>query len=202
MQTVTKQFDDQKTSLQQMLYIADNLAYFPYAVQDEPLYLIHQIDLLISMAGTHLLATFKEHLKPSDKGGDVLEDDDDEEDPHVLFNRLPENMVEIKKCITSAQACMLLLVLKEHLKEMYGLTDGKISRYSPSEQKLYEKAVTRRSVADFNPRTTIDVIKKQQIHNYTSPESDCYSRPLSSDEKLDLVVKYLDVSIIRSKIKN
>jgi len=61
-QTVTKQFDDQKTSLQQMLYIADNLAYFPYVVQDEPLYLIHQIDLLISMAGTHLLATFKEHI--------------------------------------------------------------------------------------------------------------------------------------------
>ncbi|KAH8408181.1 hypothetical protein KR222_006608, partial [Zaprionus bogoriensis] len=199
-QTVTKQFDDQKTSLQQMLYIADNLAYFPYAVQDEPLYLIHQIDLLISMAGTHLLATFKEHLRPSDKGGDVLEDDDDEEDPHVLFNRLPENMTEIKKCITSAQACMLLLVLKEHLKEMYGLTDGKISRYSPSEQKIYEKAVTRRSVADFNPRTTIDVIKKQQTQNFSSTDSECFSRTLTNDEKLDLVVKYLDFKQLMLKL--
>ncbi|KAL7739362.1 hypothetical protein ACLKA6_003968 [Drosophila palustris] len=199
-QTVTKQFDDQKTSLQQMLYIADNLAYFPYAVQDEPLYLIHQIDLLISMAGTHLLTTFKEHLRPSDKGGDVLEDDDDEEDPHVLFNRLPEDMTEIKKCITSAQACMLLLVLKEHLKEMYGLTDGKISRYSPSEQKIYEKAVTRRSVADFNPRTTIDVIKKQQSQNYSNTESESLLRPLTDDEKLDLVVKYLDFKQLMLKL--
>ncbi|KRF81724.1 nipped-B protein isoform X1 [Drosophila virilis] len=199
-QTVTKQFDDKKTSLQQMLYIADNLAYFPYAVQDEPLYLIHQIDLLISMAGTHLLTTFKEHLRPSDKGGDILEDDDDEDDPHVLFSRLPENMTEIKKCITSAQACMLLLVLKEHLKEMYGLTDSKISRYSPSEQKLYEKAVTRRSVADFNPRTTIDVIKKQHIQNYSSTESDCFSRELTSDEKLDLVIKYLDFKQLMLKL--
>ncbi|KRG03872.1 uncharacterized protein Dmoj_GI18280, isoform B [Drosophila mojavensis] len=198
-QTVTKQFDDNKTSLQQMLYIADNLAYFPYAVQDEPLYLIHQIDLLISMAGTHLLTTFKEHLRPSDKGGDVLEDDDDEEDPHVLFSRLPEDMTEIKKCITSAQACMLLLVLKEHLKEMYGLTDGKISRYSPSEQKLYEKAVTRRIVADFNPRTTIDVIKKQP-QNFTSADTDCFSRKLSDEEKLDLVVKYLDFKKLMLKL--
>ncbi|XP_017856914.1 PREDICTED: nipped-B protein [Drosophila arizonae] len=198
-QTVTKQFDDNKTSLQQMLYIADNLAYFPYAVQDEPLYLIHQIDLLISMAGTHLLTTFKEHLRPSDKGGDVLEDDDDEEDPHVLFSRLPEDMTEIKKCITSAQACMLLLVLKEHLKEMYGLTDGKISRYSPSEQKLYEKAVTRRIVADFNPRTTIDVIKKQP-QNFTSTDTDCFSRELSDEEKLDLVVKYLDFKKLMLKL--
>ncbi|XP_020815684.1 nipped-B protein [Drosophila serrata] len=199
-QTVTKQFDDQKTSLQQMLYIADNLAYFPYVVQDEPLYLIHQIDLLISMAGTHLLATFKEHLKPSDKEGDVLDDDDDLEDPQVLFDRLPEDMTEIKKCITSAQACMLLLILKDHLKDMYGITDSKISRYSPSEQKIYEKAVTRRCVTDFNPKTTIDVIKKQMAQQVLSPELNYPSRPLNTEEKLDLVVKYLDFKKLMLKL--
>ncbi|XP_070070031.1 nipped-B protein isoform X2 [Drosophila takahashii] len=196
-QTVTKQFDDQKTSLQQMLYIADNLAYFPYVVQDEPLYLIHQIDLLISMAGTHLLATFKDHLKPSDKEGDILEDDDDVEDPQVLFNRLPEDMTEIKKCITSAQACMLLLILKEHLKDMYGITDSKISRYSPSEQKLYEKAVTRRSVTDFNPKTTIDMIKKQMSQQLLSTD---IHFPFTKEEKLDLVIKYLDFKKLMLKL--
>ncbi|XP_043661492.1 nipped-B protein isoform X2 [Drosophila teissieri] len=196
-QTVTKQFDDQKTSLQQMLYIADNLAYFPYVVQDEPLYLIHQIDLLISMAGTHLLATFKEHIKPSDKEGDVLEDDDDVEDPQVLFNRLPEDMTEIIKCMTSAQACMLLLILKDHLKEMYAITDSKISRYSPSEQKLYEKAVTRKSVIDFNPKTTIDVIKKQMSQEKLSTD---IHFTFTQEEKLDLVVKYLDFKQLMLKL--
>lgn len=176
-----------------MLYIADNLAYFPYMVQDEPLYLIHQIDLLISMAGTNLLATFKEHLMPTDKEGDVLEDDDDVEDPQILFNRLPDDMTEIQMCIISAQAYMLLLILKDHLKEMYGLTDSKISRYSPSEQKIYEKAVTRRSVADFNPKTIIDVIKKQMSQKIISTEQNFPPRPLTSAEKLDLVIKYLDV---------
>ncbi|XP_041451518.1 nipped-B protein [Drosophila obscura] len=199
-QTVTKQFDDQKTSLQQMLYIADNLAYFPYVVQDEPLYLIHQIDLLISMAGTHLLATFKEHLNPNDKEGDALEDDDDVEDPQILFNRLPEDMTEIKQCLISAQACMLLLILKDHLKDMYGLTDGKISRYSPSEQKMYEKAITRRGVTDFNPKTTIDLIKKQKSQQLSNSEPDYSSRPLTNDEKLDLVVKYLDFKQLMLKL--
>ncbi|KAH8272136.1 hypothetical protein KR018_001754, partial [Drosophila ironensis] len=199
-QTVIKQFDDQKTSLQQMLYIADNLAYFPYVVQDEPLYLIHQIDLLISMAGTHLLATFKEHLLPSDKDGDLLEDDDDVEDPQLIFNRLPDEMTEIKRCITSAQACMLLLILKDHLKDMYGLTDSKISRYSPSEQKMYEKAVARRSVADFNPKTTIDEIKKQMAQDILSSEHNFPSRTLSNAEKLDLVVKYLDFKQLMLKL--
>lgn len=63
-QAVIKQFDEHRTTLRQMLYLADNLAYFPYTVQDEPLYIIHQIDLLITVAGTSLLQTFKDSLKP------------------------------------------------------------------------------------------------------------------------------------------
>jgi cohesin loading factor subunit SCC2 len=63
-QAITKQFDDQKTTLSFMLYLADNLAYFPYVVQDEPLYIIHQIDLVISVTGTNLLQSFRDGLKP------------------------------------------------------------------------------------------------------------------------------------------
>lgn len=61
---ILKQFDEQKTTLRHMIYLADNLAYFPYAIQDEPYYIIHQIDLQITVAGTSLLLTFKENLKP------------------------------------------------------------------------------------------------------------------------------------------
>ena len=45
-----------------MLYLADNLAYIPYTVVDEPLFVIHQIDIMISVAGSNLLQTFKEVL--------------------------------------------------------------------------------------------------------------------------------------------
>lgn len=61
---IIKQFDEKKTTLRQMVYLADNLAYFPYTLQDEPLYIINQIDLSITVAGTSLLQTFKENLKP------------------------------------------------------------------------------------------------------------------------------------------
>ncbi len=50
----------QKSSLSTMLYLADNLAYIPYTVVDEPLYVIHQIDIMISVSGSNLLQTFKE----------------------------------------------------------------------------------------------------------------------------------------------
>lgn len=64
LQQLLKKFDDSSlhvhTSLAYMLYISDNLAYFPYQLLDEPLYLIHQIDLIISVTGINLLQTFKE----------------------------------------------------------------------------------------------------------------------------------------------
>ena len=50
----------QKSTLSLMLYLADNLAYIPYTVVDEPLFVIHQIDIMISVAGSNLLQTFKE----------------------------------------------------------------------------------------------------------------------------------------------
>lgn len=43
-----------------MLYLADNLAYFPFQSQDEPLFIIHHINTMISVNGTNLLQTFRE----------------------------------------------------------------------------------------------------------------------------------------------
>lgn len=53
----------------------------------------------------------------------VLEDDDDDEDIEVLYNRLPEDTTELEKCITASQGCILLLMLKQHLKELYKIND-------------------------------------------------------------------------------
>jgi len=43
-----------------MLYLADNLAYFPFQSQDEPLFIIHHINTMISVNGTNLLQNFRE----------------------------------------------------------------------------------------------------------------------------------------------
>ena len=128
-QSMTKPFDDERATLSFMLYLADNLAYFPYAVQDEPLYLIHQIDVFISVTGSTLLKMFCDGLKKKreenqDNPENPLEDEDDEEDREVLFYRLPDDTTELQQVITSAQGCMLLLILKQHLKDMYGITDA------------------------------------------------------------------------------
>lgn len=53
-----------------------------------------------------------------------LEDDDDDEDKEALFERLPDDTSALQDCIKAAQGCMLLLILKQHLKDMYGINDG------------------------------------------------------------------------------
>ena len=40
--------------------MADNMAFLPYQVQDEPLYTIHQIDIILSVSGSNILQSFKE----------------------------------------------------------------------------------------------------------------------------------------------
>lgn len=50
----------QKSNLDLLLFVADNLAHFPYSTQDEPLYVISQIEVYVSVSGSNVLQAFKE----------------------------------------------------------------------------------------------------------------------------------------------
>lgn len=164
--SIMKQFDEQvKTSLSQMLYLSDNMAYFPYQVQDEPLFIIHHIDIMLSVTGTNLLQSFREALipLPVEEGAVATrnEDEEEDEDEETLMSRIPDDCSALQQVLTASQGCLLLLVLKQHLKTLYGFNDAKITQYSPSESsKIYEKAVNRKSNHKFNPKATIQKIKE------------------------------------------
>ena len=55
----------QRITMGEQVYVADNLAFFPFQVQDEPLFVIHQIDIIVSVAGSNLMQSFKEVSQPS-----------------------------------------------------------------------------------------------------------------------------------------
>lgn len=207
-----KQFDESaKTSLSQMLYLADNLAYFTYQVQDEPLFIIHHIDIIISMSGTNLVQSFKEALLPKEGSSQLhhqqhqqhqthstlgpdgqprpeqllsaLEDEeDDEEDEDSLLARLPGDTTLLRDYITASQGFLLLLTLRQHLKDLYGFSDQKIGQYSPTEAaKVYEKAVNRKSNLLFKPKATLQRLK-EGVNN----------AELDADGRKKLVKEYLD----------
>lgn len=172
-------FDDSsKISLKEQVYIADNLAYFPYVTQDEPLFIINQIDIIVSVSGSNLLQSFKEKLLPSKKTkamsivsngheeGKKLDDDDDDDFESIL-ERLPEDINNLLEIIKLSQGCILLLHLKQHLKETYGFTDSKVHNYSPAETKTYDKPVNRKNTLKFQPQT---VLKELQTKNVPDEE--------------------------------
>ena len=43
-----------------LLFLADNLAYFSYTVLEEPLFILHYIDMTISVTGSNLLQAFRD----------------------------------------------------------------------------------------------------------------------------------------------
>ncbi|XP_044256313.1 nipped-B-like protein [Tribolium madens] len=201
---ILKQFDEQvRTSLSYMLYLADNLAYFPYMVQDEPLFIVHHIDIMISVSGTNLLQSFREGLIMTEaqrmaleSGNDnsvqnvvsALDEDDDDED--ALVSRVPEDTRQLQAYLTTAQGCLLLLMLKQHLKDIYGLSDSKIQQYSPSEAaKVYEKNASRRINALFNPKCTIQKLKEGNPPEY-----------LDEEGRRDLIRQYLDFKQLMLKL--
>lgn len=54
----------------------------------------------------------------------VEPDEDEDEDADALLARVPEDTRILQEVITSFQGCLLLLVLKQHLKDLYGFTDA------------------------------------------------------------------------------
>ena len=67
----------------------------------------------------------------------------------------------------------------------------KLSSYSPNDtSKAFDRAVTRRTNVKFDPKQTIEILKLGE------PSSE-----LNDEQKLDLVKKYMDVSIISNNFK-
>ncbi len=50
----------QKCSVGFLLYLGDNLACLPYSTLEEPLFVVHHIDLTVSVTGSNLLQQFRE----------------------------------------------------------------------------------------------------------------------------------------------
>ncbi|XP_072030780.1 nipped-B-like protein A isoform X2 [Amphiura filiformis] len=195
-------FDEQvKTDMELLVFVADNLAYFPYMAQDEPLFVMHHIEISVSVTGANLLQSFKEAFnakqpsRPSSRASRSSRDktpepkkipeldlSDDEDDEEELVERIPADPTFLIDCCVASQACIMLLVLKQHLKDQYGFRDNTIHRYSPTEAaKVYEKQLNRKPGFEFNPARALELIRNGRP-----------TLPLSEETKLEIVQEYLD----------
>ncbi|CAF4283016.1 unnamed protein product, partial [Rotaria sp. Silwood2] len=149
------------TTLEEQLFVADNLAYFPYQVQDEPLYLIEQIDLSVSVSGSTQLQQFRDLLK---QYLDYIDDDEG-----IDINKLEDKFLnlsdiiidELNQCLRTSKSTMLLLLLKSYLKDVYSLNDTKITEYDHTESsKITDRPIISRKInVKFEPKIILDTIK-------------------------------------------
>ncbi|XP_036081381.1 nipped-B-like protein isoform X4 [Rousettus aegyptiacus] len=208
-------FDDTaKTEVNMLLYIADNLACFPYQTQEEPLFIMHHIDITLSVSGSNLLQSFKESMvkdkrkerkssptkenesseseeevsrpRKSRKRVESDSDSDSEDDINSVMKCLPENSAPLIEFANVSQGILLLLMLKQHLKNLCGFSDSKIQKYSPSESaKVYDKAINRKTGVHFHPKQTLDFLR-----------SDMANSKITEDVKRSIVKQYLDFKLL------
>uniref|UniRef100_A0A8C2DWH3 Nipped-B protein n=1 Tax=Cyprinus carpio TaxID=7962 RepID=A0A8C2DWH3_CYPCA len=114
------------------------------------------------------------------------ESDSDLEDADAVMERLPDDTTSLLDFARASQGILLLLVLKQHLKNLYGFSDSKIQKYSPTESaKVYDKAVNRKSSVYFSPRQTIEFLQNDEVHD-----------EMTYELKRKIVKQYLDFKLL------
>ncbi|KAG2465755.1 NIPBL protein, partial [Polypterus senegalus] len=114
------------------------------------------------------------------------ESESDFDDVEQVMNRLPDSPIPLIEFANASQGILLLLVLKQHLKNLYGFSDSKIQKYSPTESaKIYDKAVNRKSSVHFSPRQTIEFLS-----------NDMANAELTDEVKRKIVRQYLDFKLL------
>lgn len=59
-----------------------------------------------------------------EKTEEPLDEEEDDEEAETLLAQMPESTRPLQDAMRQARGCLLLLVLKQHLKQLYGFTDA------------------------------------------------------------------------------
>ncbi|CAI5442496.1 unnamed protein product [Caenorhabditis angaria] len=177
LQAILKLFADdsrEKLKLEEWIFVADNVAMFPYQMMDEPLYVIRLIDQIVAQSGQSIIMQFKQNLQPLRPHEQHLYDDEDLMfDPENLFSRFPPNKDNLYDLMVNSQSCFILLYIRNFLIKLYGFSDAKVQEYLPSEAaKVYEKAASRKNIHMFTPMTALEELNPQTIAERNTMKGD------------------------------
>ncbi|GMR36774.1 hypothetical protein PMAYCL1PPCAC_06969 [Pristionchus mayeri] len=137
-------------SIDEWIFIADNLAMFPYQVLDEPLYVCKSVESVLTIHGHSMLTQFVSELAPLNEGDPT--DDDYVFVAEALLARFPADTSRLYSIMDSSQAYVTLVNLKAFLMKFYSITDARIQEYSTSDtSKGHEKGLGRKNVHTFQP---------------------------------------------------
>ena len=173
-----KNINSAMTSLRLLSYTSQVLAYLPYYVPSDPLYIIYYISSNIALQGADLLDNFATFLRPYGLSSpDELDEVNAEEDElefaakdypaHPSKHIPPFSSKEFDKLgflrLCSEAGCLILLLrLKNFLRETYNLSEARCIGFNPDKKDVGEKPISRASSSSFFPSRLPTFVKKQK----------------------------------------
>lgn len=146
LQGVISRFRDSSADAGELLFLADNLAHFPYVTNEEPLFVIHEISSWAAIGGTQLQGSFRTTLKYDD----VLSDAEDEDDLEGVVARVGSEVApELCSLAAVAQSMYILLKCKQYLQQTMGFTEARCEAYSLDEPAKANDSKVRRQLEGF-----------------------------------------------------
>ncbi|KAF8362930.1 pqn-85 [Pristionchus pacificus] len=150
--------DTHTLSIDEWIFIADNLAMFPYQVLDEPLYVCKSVESVLTIHGHSMLNQFVSELAPIREGEN--NDDDYVFMAEPLLGRFPADTTQLYKIMDQSQAYFTLIYLKNFLMKFYSITEARIQEYSTSDtSKGHDKGLARKSITMFQPISSMQQLK-------------------------------------------
>lgn len=129
-------------------FVSQILAHLPYSSASDPLYIIHTINSMVNLQGSQILEQFAALLRPVGlSSSDEYDETNWEEDAleRAAREKFPTRTHEAKELSTGTfdtkafeklccdgTALVLLLRLKNHLKQLYHISDARILEYDPN----------------------------------------------------------------------
>ena len=153
--------------LELLSFTSQVMAYLPYGVPSDPLYVIHYVTTTIAVHGNDLLDRFASFLRPHGLASeDELDELNAEEDEieKAAHRHVPHHAKEVTPLLsasfeilrfadlcTEAGCLILLLRLKSFLRQSYNLSEVRCQGFNPDAKDGTEKAITKSSISSLFP---------------------------------------------------
>ena len=202
-----KKFNSSMASLKLLSYTSQVLAYLPYNVASDPLYIIYYISSNIALQGADLLDNLAVFLRPYGLASpDELDEVNAEEDeleiavkrdssnpakviPAFTKPKTPFDRLEFSKLCSEAGCLILLLRLKAFLRDTYNLSEARCIGFNPDKKEVGEKPISKSSTSS---------IFDSKLSTFIS------NRKGESDDLLDgMILQYAEFRrLMRSEVNN
>ncbi len=159
----SKKINASMGSLMLLSYTSQVLAYLPYNVASDPLYIIYYISSNIALQGADLLDNFAAFFRPYGlASADELDEVNAEEDKLEIaakrysnhpaknisaFSRVSFDKQGFSKLCSEAGCLILLLRLKTFLRETYNLSESRCIGFNPDKKDIGEKPMSKSSTS-------------------------------------------------------